>query len=108
MLASEGHTRDPTVTRSYNDSYRRLTCTGPRKLHKVLEKGRDLFLLISDQHAPAVIPPQDENCITSVRMSNMSMMDLAIHTVWHIVNEWSKHPKRCAVSADKYGALSLL
>ena len=41
-------------------------------------------------------------------MSNMSMMDLAIHTVWHIVNEWSKHPKRCAVSADKYGALSLL
>lgn len=74
----------------------------------MLEKGKDLFLLISDQHAPAVIPPLEEYCITYVRMSNMSMMDLGLHTVWSIVNEWSKHPKKSAVSADQFGALTLL
>ena len=54
----------------------------------MLEKGKDLFLFISDQHAPAVIPPLEEYCITHVRMSDMSLMDLGLHTVWSIVNEW--------------------
>jgi hypothetical protein len=74
----------------------------------VLEKGKDLVLFISDQHPPAVIPRLEEYCITSLRMSNMSMMDLGVHTVWSIMNEYSKHPKRSAVSADQFGALTLL
>ena len=86
LLSLEAHKRDPTVTRSYDDSLRCLTYTGPRRLNNVLEKGKDLFLLISDQHAPAVIPPPEEYCITSVLMSNMSMMDIAVHTVCSIMN----------------------
>ena len=88
LLSSEHHKRDTTVTRSYDNSLRCLTCKGPRRLHKVLEKGKPLFLFISDQHSPAVIPPLEENCITSVRMSDMSLMDLGLHTLWSIVNEW--------------------
>jgi hypothetical protein len=57
LTSSDVHKRDYTATRSYDDSMRCLTCTGKRKLHKVLEKGRSLFLFISDQHAAAVIPP---------------------------------------------------
>ena len=57
LSSSEHHKTDITVTRSYDDSLRCLTCTGPRKLHRVLEKGKDLILFISDQHTPAVIPP---------------------------------------------------
>jgi hypothetical protein len=41
-------------------------------------------------------------------MSDMSMMDLAIHTVWLIVNEWSKKPPKSAVSLDEFGACTLL
>jgi hypothetical protein len=65
LTSSDVHKRDYTATRSYDDSMRCHTCTGKRKLHKVLEKGRPLFLFISDQHAPAVIPPLEEHCITS-------------------------------------------
>ena len=50
----------------------------------------------------------DENCFVTVRMANMSLIDLGTHTVWQIVNDWSKHPKKEAVSADKHGALTLL
>ena len=35
-------------------------------------------------------------------------MDLGLHTLWSIINEWSKKPKRSAVSADLHGALTLL
>jgi hypothetical protein len=108
LMSSDTHKRDYTATRSYDDSLRCLSCTGKRKLHRVLEKGKTLFLFISDQHAPAVIPPLDEHCITSVRMSDMSLMDLAIHTVWLIVNEWSKKPQKSAVSLDEFGACTLL
>ena len=96
------HSRGTTVTRPYDDIYRCLTCTGKRKLHQVLEKGRDLFLSISDQHFPSVVPPQDGNCIVTVRMSNMSLMDLGTHTVWQIVNDWAKHPRKYEVSADEH------
>ena len=41
-------------------------------------------------------------------MSDISLMDLGLHTLWSIVNEWSKKPKKTAVSADQYGALTLL
>jgi hypothetical protein len=73
-----------------------------------MEKGKDLFLSISDQHFPSVVPPQDGNCVVTVRMSNMSLMDHGTHTVWQIVNNWAKHHKKFAVSADEHGALSLL
>ena len=53
-------------------------------------------------------PPLDGNCVVTVRMFNMCLMDLGTHTVWQIVNDWSKHPKKEAVSADKHGALTLL
>ena len=95
------------VGKSYDDSLRCLTCTGKRRLHKVLDKGKDLFLYISDQHAPAVIPPLKGYCITQVRMTDMSLMDLELHTVWSIVHKWSKKPKKSAVSADQYNALAL-
>ena len=108
LNTSEMHKRDYTATRSYDDDLRCLVCTGERKLHKVLEKGRPLFLFISDQHAPSYIPPQDENCITSVRMSDMSLMDLGTHTIWHIVSEWSKREPKHAVSMDEHGACTLL
>ena len=108
LTGSDIHKRDYTACRSYDDTYRCLTCTGTRKLHKVLEKGKPLFLHISDQHAPAVIPPLDGQCITSVRMSDMSLMDLATHTVWSIVNDWSKKPPIAAVSMDAHGACILL
>ena len=77
-------------------------------MHHILEKGRDLFLSISDQHFPAVVPPQDGDCFVTVRMANMSLIDLGTHTVWKIVNAWSKTPKKYAVSADEHGALTLL
>ena len=70
LLGSEMNKRDTTVTRSYDDRFRCLTCTGPRKLHNNLETGRDLFLSISDQHFPAIVPPQDGNCF-----ANMSLID---------------------------------
>ena len=38
----------------------------------------------------------------------MSLMDLGTHTVWLIVNDWAKHPRKYAVSADEHGALTLL
>ena len=101
-------TKETMVTRSYNDSYRCLTCTGDRILHAVLEKGRDLMLSISDQHFPAVVPPQDDNCMASVRMSNVGLWSLAVHTIWQICNEWSKELRKHAVSQDQHGALSLL
>ena len=81
LLGSEVHKIDTTVTKSYDDRFRCLTCTGSRKLHNILEKRRDLFLSISDQHFPAIVPPQDGNCMVTVRMSNMSLMDLGTHTV---------------------------
>ena len=30
------------------------------------------MLSLSDQHFPAIVPPQDGNCMAIVRMSNMS------------------------------------
>jgi hypothetical protein len=99
---------DTTVTRSYDDRYRCLTCTGPRRLHNILETGRDLFFSVTDQHFPATVLPQDGNCFVTVRMSNMNMIDLGTHTVWQIANERSKTPSRSAVSADAHGALTLI
>ena len=66
-----------------------------------------MFLSISDQHFPPVVPPQDGNCVGTVRMANMSLMDLGTHTVWQIVSNWAKHPRKYAVSADEHGALTL-
>ena len=102
------HKRDTTVTRSYDNNFRCLTCTGDRQLHKILEKGKDLFLSIPDQHFPAIVPPQDGNCFVTVRMDNCTLMDLGTHTVWQMSNDWSKTPKKHAVSADEHGALTLL
>ena len=42
LMSSDTHKRDYTATRSYDDSLRCLTCTGKRKLHRVLEKGKPL------------------------------------------------------------------
>ena len=92
LLGSDMNKRDTTVTRSSDDRYRCLTCTGSRKLHNILETGRDLFLSITDQHFPATVPPQDGNCFVTVRMYNMSMIDLGTHTVWQIAKDWSKTP----------------
>ena len=50
-------------------------------MNHILEKGRDLFLSITDQHFPAVVPPQDGNCFVTVRMANMSLIDMSTHTV---------------------------
>ena len=44
LPGSEMNKRDTTVTRSYDNSFRCLTCTGTRKLHNILKTGRDLFL----------------------------------------------------------------
>ena len=100
--------RDTTLTRSYDGRYRCLTCTVSRRLHNILETGRDLFLSVTDQHFPATVPPQDGNCMVTERMSNMSMIDLGTHTVWQIANEWSKTPSMRAVSDDAHGALTLI
>ena len=102
------HKKDTHVTRMYEDNYRCLTCTGRPKHHNILEKRKDLFLSITDQHLPALVSPQDGNCFVPVRMANYTLMYLAAHTVWQIVNDWSKNPRKWAVSADQHGLLSLL
>ena len=38
----------------------------------------------------------------------MSLIDLGTHTVLQIVNDWSKTPKKYAVSANEHGALTLI
>ena len=38
----------------------------------------------------------------------MGLWSLEVHTIRQIANDWSKHPKKHAVSADLHGALSLL
>ena len=100
----EMDTKETTVARSYGDSCRCLTCTGDRTLYALSEKGRDLMLSISDQHFPAVVPPQDDNCMASVRMSNVGLWSLAVHTIWQICNECFKAPRKQAVSQDQHEA----
>ena len=70
------------VTRSWNDDYRCLTCTGERANHPVFEGGKDFWMAITDQHFPASIPALNGNCMAIVRMSNMALWLLGIQTVW--------------------------
>ena len=79
---AELDTVDCTITRSWNDNYRCLSCKGKATLHHILRKGHDFALVILDQHSPAaIIPPMDGRCIASIRKQDLTLNQLITHTI---------------------------
>ena len=84
---------DCTVTRSWNDTDQCLSGKGKDKLHHILRKEHEFALVIADQHSPAIIPPLDGRCITSIRMQDLTINQLITHTIWVLTNSLLQKPQ---------------